>query len=162
MIGYNFSKFDPNANGKSPFETLLDLFMQLLTYTNGDFDEAMQWMNELDKEYKLTNDEYGMGDFIEDLKEKGYIDEKNENGEIKITSKTEQGIRKKSLEEIFGKLKKTKQGNHKLLNPAAVMRSILKQGPFSLVIRWSKLILPASIRNAQINHGIDSFQHAGR
>ena len=105
MKGYNFSKYDPNEQGKSPFEKLLDLFLQLLTYTNGDFNEAMQWMNELDKEYKLTNNEYGIGDFIEDLKDKGYIDEKKETGEIKITSKTEQGIRKKSLATIgFGKL----------------------------------------------------------
>ena len=110
MNFFHFSKYDPNEQGKSPFEKLLDLFLQLLTYTNGDFNEAMQWMNELDKEYKLTNDDYGIGDFVEDLKDKGYIDEKSATGEIKITSKTEQGIRKKSLEEIFGKLKKTKQG----------------------------------------------------
>ena len=89
--------------------------MQLLTYTNGDVNEAMQWLNELDKEYQLTSDDYGIGDFVEDLKEKGYIDEKNQTGEIKITPKTEQGIRKRSLEEIFGKLKKTKQGNHQYI-----------------------------------------------
>ncbi|MEO6539839.1 MAG: hypothetical protein ABIN74_02565, partial [Ferruginibacter sp.] len=117
MNFFHFSKYDPNEQGKSPFDTLLNLFLQLLTYTNGDFNEAMQWMNELDKEYKLTNNEYGIGDFIDDLKEKGYIDEKKETGEIKITSKTEQGIRKKSLEEIFGKLKKTKQGNHQTFKP---------------------------------------------
>lgn len=75
MLGYNFSRYDPNEQGKSPFEKLLDL-LQLLTYTNGDFNEAMQWLNELDKEYKLTNNDYGIGDFIEDLKDKGYIDEK--------------------------------------------------------------------------------------
>ena len=103
MIGFNFSKYNPNENGKTRFEQLLDIFMQLLTYTNGDVNEAMQWMNELDKEYNLTNDEYGMGDFFEDLKEKGYIDENKQNGEIKITPKTEQGIRKESPEEIFGK-----------------------------------------------------------
>ena len=80
MKGYNFSKFDPNQDGITRFEQLLDIFMQLLTYTNGDVGEAMQWMNELDKEYKLTQDDYGIGDFYEDLKEKGYIDEKKENG----------------------------------------------------------------------------------
>ena len=85
MKGYNFSKYDPNQNSKTRFEQLLDLFMQLLTYTNGDVGEAMRWMNELDKEYNLTNDEYGMGDFYEELKDKGYIDEKKENGEIRIT-----------------------------------------------------------------------------
>ena len=112
MIGFNFTKFDPTKEGKSKFDQLLDLFMQLLNYTNGDVGEALQWMNQLDKEYKLTDQEYGMGDFIEELREKGYIDENKQNGEIKITPKTEQGIRKRSLEEIFGKLKKTKQGNH--------------------------------------------------
>ena len=108
MIGHHFKKYDPNENGKSRFEQLLDMFMQLLTYTNGELSEALSWMNELDKKFELTDDEYGMGDFIEDLKDKGYITEDNQLGEIKITPKTEQGIRKRSLEEIFGKLKKNK------------------------------------------------------
>ncbi|HYJ37411.1 MAG TPA: hypothetical protein VEV87_02300, partial [Chitinophagaceae bacterium] len=111
MIGHHFSKFDPKQNGKTKFEQLLDIFMQLLTYTNGDVAEALQWLNQLDKEYQLTDDEYGIGDFIQDLRDKGYITEEPVSGSIKITPKTEQGIRKKSLEEIFGKLKKTKQGD---------------------------------------------------
>ena len=111
MRGHNFSKFNPDENKKTSFEKMLDIFMQLLTYTSGDVAEALSWLTELDKEYKLTDDEYGMGDFIEELKDKGYIDENRKNGEIKITPKTEQGIRKRSLEEIFGKLKKTKTGN---------------------------------------------------
>ena len=79
MKGHHFSKFDPNENAKSKFEQLLDLFMQLLTYTNGDVGEAMQWLNELDKEYKLTDDDYGIGDFLEDLRNKGYINEDASN-----------------------------------------------------------------------------------
>jgi len=78
MKGFHFTKFDPDNEGKSKFEQLLDLFMQLLTYTSGDVGEAMQWMNELDKQYQLTGDEYGMGDFIDELKEKGYLTDKNE------------------------------------------------------------------------------------
>lgn len=107
MKGFRFSNFDPRSSGKTTFEQLMDLFMQLLNYTSGDATEALNWLTQLDKKYQLTNEEYGMGDFIEDLKEKGYLDENKANGEIKITPKTEQGIRKRSLEEIFGKLKKT-------------------------------------------------------
>ena len=158
MLGYNFSKYDPNEQGKSPFEKLLDLFLQLLTYTNGDFNEAMQWMNELDKEYKLTNNEYGIGDFIDDLKDKGYIDEKSENGEIKITSKTEKSIRKKSLEEIFGKLKKTKQGNHQTFKPGNGDEINPETRPFQFGDTMEQIDFTNSIRNAQINHGIDSFK----
>ena len=70
MRGFHFTKFDNDASGKSRFDQLLDLFMQLLTYTSGDVGEAMQWLNELDKKYQLTDDEYGMGDFVDDLKDK--------------------------------------------------------------------------------------------
>ena len=157
MKGYNFSKYDPSQNAKTRFEQLLDMFMQLLTYTNGDVGEAMQWMNELDKEYKLTQDEYGMGDFYEDLKDKGYIDEKKENGEIKITPKTEQGIRKKSLEEIFGKLKKTKQGNHNTFKPGGGDEINPETRPFQFGDTLEQIDFTSSIRNAQINHGVDSF-----
>ncbi len=48
----------------------------------------------------------------EDLKENGYLKENPQDGSFKITGKSEQTIRKKSLEEIFGKLKKAKQGSH--------------------------------------------------
>src|SRR5690606_26940176 len=97
MLGFQFSLYDPRQSGKSRFEQLLDLFMQLLTYTSGDAGEALNWLTQLDKQYQLTDDEYGMGDFIDDLKDKGYIDENRQNGAIKITPKTEKGIRKKSL-----------------------------------------------------------------
>jgi Ca-activated chloride channel family protein len=157
MIGHNFSKYDPRENDKSSFEKLLDLFMQLLTYTSGEVGEALSWLTELDKEYDLTNDEYGMGDFIEDLKNKGYIDENRRNGEIKITPKTEQGIRKRSLEEIFGKLKKTKQGNHNTFKPGGGDEINPETRPFQFGDTLEQIDFTESIRNAQINHGIDSF-----
>jgi Ca-activated chloride channel family protein len=71
MRGFQFSGFDPEESGKSKFDQLLDLLMQLLTYTSGDVGEALQWLNQLDREYQLSNEEYGMGDFIDDLKDKG-------------------------------------------------------------------------------------------
>ena len=64
MRGIHFSKFEPEEQGKSPFEKLLDVFTQLLTYTSGDVSEALQWLTELDKEYQLTDKDYGIGDFI--------------------------------------------------------------------------------------------------
>src|SRR6187397_3723646 len=158
MIGHHFKKFDPNDGAKSRFEQLLDMFMQLLTYTNGDLSEALSWMNELDKKFELTDDEYGIGDFIEDLKDKGYVTEDNQLGEIKITPKTEQGIRKRSLEEIFGKLKKTKQGNHNTFKPGNGDEINPESRPFQFGDTLEQIDFTSSIRNAQINHGVDSFR----
>jgi uncharacterized protein with von Willebrand factor type A (vWA) domain len=158
MLGFNFSKYDPSSNEQTGFEKLMKIFTQLLTYTSGEFNEAMQWMNELDKEYKLTNAEYGIGDFLEDLKKKGYIDENNQKGEIKITAKTEQTIRKSSLEEIFGKLKKTKSGNHQTFKPGGGDEINPETRPFQFGDSMEQIDFTSSIRNAQINHGIDSFK----
>jgi Ca-activated chloride channel family protein len=157
MKGYHFRKFDPDAEGKSPFEKLLDLFMQLLTHTSGDVGEALSWLTELDKKYELTNPDYGLGDFIEDLKEKGYIDEDKQKGEIRITPKTEKGIRKRSLEEIFGKLKKTKPGDHKTFKPGQGDEINPESRPFQFGDMLEQIDFVSSIRNAQINHGIESF-----
>ena len=158
MIGYNFSKFKPGEGGKSKFEELLDLFMQLLSYTNGDVSEAMNWMNQLDKEYDLTDDEYGMGDFIDEMKEKGYLRDNTETGQIKITAKTEQGIRKRSLEEIFGKLKKTKSGDHHSFKPGQGDEVNPETKPFQFGDTLEQIDFTTSILNAQINHGIENFQ----
>src|ERR1051325_9888583 len=157
MIGFHFTKYDPRKNGKSKFEQLLDLLTQLLTYTSGDMSEALQWLNELDKKYELTDDEYGMGDFIDELKEKGYITENNEQGQIKITPKTEQGIRKRSLEEIFGKLKKTKQGDHHSFKPGQGDEINPETRQFQFGDMLEQIDFTESIRKAQINHGIESF-----
>ena len=158
MLGHNFSKYDHNENNKAPFEKLLDAFMQLLTYTSGDVAEALSWLTELDKEYDLTNQEYGIGDFIEELKDKGYIDRNNETGKIAITPKTEQGIRKRSLEEIFGKLKKTRQGSHTTFKPGGGDEINPETRPFQFGDTLEQIDFTASIRNAQINHGVDSFK----
>src|ERR1700712_1526798 len=157
MIGFQFKKFDPKEDGKSKFDQLLDVFMQLLTYTSGDVGEALQWMNQLDKEYSLTEGEYGMGDFIEDLKDKGYIDENKQTGSITISPKTEQGIRKRSLEEIFGKLKKTKSGDHNSFKPGMGDETNPETRPFQFGDMLEQIDFTESIRNSQINHGLDGM-----
>ena len=41
----------PKSISKSPFEKLFEIFKELITHTSGDFDEAIEWLRELDKEY---------------------------------------------------------------------------------------------------------------
>ena len=113
MKGYRFREFKPaKAKNKAGFEDLLNLFMQLMVVTSGDVSEALSWLNELDQQHGLTGDNYGIGDFIEDLKKKGYLEENTVSGSLELTAKSEQKIRRSALEEIFGKLKKSGKGEH--------------------------------------------------
>jgi uncharacterized protein with von Willebrand factor type A (vWA) domain len=157
MNGFHFSKFDPNADGKSPFDKLLGLFTELLQYTNADASEALNWLTNLDKEYGLTNDDYGIGDFIEDLKANGYLKENENDGAYKITSKTEQTIRKRSLEEIFGKMKKAKQGSHRTFKTGQGDEPNPEIRPYEFGDAPESIDYTGSLKNAFINRGIDSL-----
>ena len=155
MIGLRFNQFTPPPEG-STFDKLQKLFMELLQYTAGDAGEALSWLTELDRQYGLTTPTYGMGDFINDLKEKGYLRE-DENENLNITPKTEQTIRKQSLEEIFGKLKKSGRGGHKTFKTGIGDEVSSDIRPWQFGDTTDQVNLTNSLRNAQVNHGIDSF-----
>jgi uncharacterized protein with von Willebrand factor type A (vWA) domain len=159
MRGYRFSEFQSARNHKDPFERLLDIFLELLTYTSGDVSEAISWMNELDKEYNLTDDSYGMGDFIEDLKKNGYIKEDEQNpGGMQITAKAEQSIRRQSLEEVFGKIKRAKRGNHKTPYAGQGDEDTSELREDQVGDPPERISMTDSLRNAQINHGLGDFR----
>jgi Ca-activated chloride channel homolog len=157
MQGFDFLKFTPN-NQNSTYKQLLDMFMELLNYTNGDAAEALNWLTQLDNKMKFTTPEYGIGDFIEDLKNNNILNENNATGEVKLSSKGEQTIRKRSLDQIFGKLKKTKLGNHRINKSGKGEETNSETKPYIFGDGMESISLTDSLRNAQINHGIEAFR----
>jgi Ca-activated chloride channel family protein len=162
MRGYGFSKYSPSELPKGGFDELLKLFMELLNYTAGDANEALSWMNELDKQHNITTDEYGMGDFIEDLKNKGYLSNDGPKGGFNITAKTEQTIRQSALEEIFGKLKKSGKGNHNAPQSGTGEEKNADRREYQFGDSLDQIDMTASIHNAQVNHGIGDFMMTER
>ncbi|PZF73796.1 vWA domain-containing protein [Taibaiella soli] len=157
MRGFVFSEYRADENNKSPFERLLNLFMELLQYTSGDATEALDWLTQLDREHKFTDKDYGIGDFIEDLKANGYLTEENQTGAYKITAKSEQTIRKRSLEEIFGKLKKARQGNHQVYQSGQGDELNPEIRPYEFGDTLESIDYTGTLKNAFINHGVQSF-----
>ena len=171
--GFRFATYE--APEKSPFDKLFDIFQELITHTSGDFDEAIDWLRELDKEYELTDDNYTIDDFIEDLKAKGYIREEFEdgggemgeegqdgedgkgNGNISITAKMERIIRQRALDQIFGKLKRSGAGNHKTGKSGQGDEHTGDMREYRYGDDLGSISMTESLKNAQINHGIGSF-----
>ena len=146
---------------QSPFEKLFEVFKELITHTSGDFDEAIDWLRELDKEYQLTDEKYTIDDLIEDLLEKGFI-----KAEIKpdgsersmgITAKTEKILREYALKQIFGKLRKSGLGNHNTQHQGAGDDKSGDLSTFQFGDSLENIVLTESIKNAQIHSGIGDF-----
>lgn len=158
MLGHRFSKYTPPSDeGKSDFEKLLKIFMQLLLITAGNVSEALQWLTEVDKQYNLSSKDYGIGDFIEDLKKNGYITDEGPDGEFKLKPKSEQSLRQSALEEIFGKLKKTKPGGHQTPHSGRGDEPTTDRRDYEFGDTLEQISMTDSLRNAQINHGLEDF-----
>ena len=157
--GYRFSEYVPVPDGQTPFEKLFKILQELLMFTSGDVQEALSWLTELDKEYNLTTPEYGIGDFVQDLIDKGYLKPENTEGEgFRLTAKMELGLRQKALEDIFGKMKKSKRGNHSTDFGGRGDEFTSDVKPYEFGDPLENLAVTNTIRNAQINHGLDNFQ----
>ena len=145
---------------KEPFDKFFEIFKEIITYTSGDVDEALDWLAHLDKEYKLSTDEYNLDDFIEDLKKRGYLrdDDPDGNGGLTITAKTERAIRQNALNQIFGKLRKSGKGNHNTKHIGLGSEESGEFRNYHFGDSLSNIAVTESIKNAQINNGIDQFR----
>lgn len=157
MKGFIFSKYEESNDGKTPFDRLFNTFMELLQYTSGDAAESLSWLTQLDREYGLGSDDYGIGDFIEDLKKQGYLQENDLTGAYEITAKSEQTIRKRSLEEIFGKLKKTKAGSHHTFKSGQGDEMNPETKPYEFGDALEAIDFTGSLKNSFINQGIEQL-----
>ena len=164
--GFRFATYE--APEQTPFNKLFEIFKELITHTSGDFDEAIDWLRELDKEYELTDENYTIDDFIEDLKAKGYIREEFEDGGgegsgepgdgiISITAKMERIIRQAALDQIFGKLKRSGSGNHKTGKSGMGDEHTGEFRSYRYGDALERISMTESLKNAQVNHGMDTF-----
>lgn len=163
--GFRFQVYE--APEQTPFEKLFEIFRELITHTSGDVDEALDWLRELDKEYELTDENYTIDDFIEDLKAKGFLREEFKDGggegsgegkgDLSITAKMERVIRQQALDQIFGKLKRSGSGNHKTGKSGQGDEHTGELREYRYGDGLEHISMTESLRNAQIHHGMDSF-----
>ncbi|MBO0329950.1 vWA domain-containing protein [[Muricauda] lutisoli] len=170
--GFRFTNYE--APDQTPFEKLFEIFQELVTHTSGDVEEALDWLRELDKEYELTDDDYTIDDFIEDLKSKGYIreefdmdgpqggegeegDETGRGGNLSVTAKLERILRQRALDQIFGKIKRSGSGNHKTGKSGKGDEHTGEFREYRFGDSLEHISMTESLKNAQVNHGLDNF-----
>jgi len=157
--GLRFVK--PIPKDQNPFEKLFEIFKELITHTSGDFEEAIDWLRELDKEYELTDENYTIDDFIEELKQRAFIQPKKGDrtkGEgYALTPKTEKLLREHALKQIFGKLKKTGSGNHKTQKTGQGQETTGEFKAYQFGDSIDKIAVTESLKNAQIRSLDDDF-----
>jgi len=129
----------------------------MLTHTSGDVEEALDWMDQLDKEHGFYTNEYGRKQFEEDLRKNGIVgDPPTKGGKAPLTGKAEKLIRERALDQVFGKLKKSDRGDHGLRRTGQGDETTSDRRTYRFGDRLEQVAMSDSIRNAQ-QRGIDEF-----
>lgn len=149
-----------SAPNKSNFEKLFDVFKELILYTSGDVDEALDWLDELNKQYSIADPDYTIEDFVDELKTRGFLREemKTPGGTPKrnISEKTERLLRRSAMEKIFGKLKKSRSGGHKTTFTGSSSDDSDGTRPYQFGDPLEHIDMQQSMRNATIRGGIEN------
>jgi uncharacterized protein with von Willebrand factor type A (vWA) domain len=158
MRGFRFHEYRPDRDGRSRFEQLRDLFLELVTHTSGDVEEALEWMREIDQKHGLTDEDYTFEDFVAELEARGYIRNTSSEGPGKsLAARGEQAIRSRALDQVFGNLRKSAAGGHRTRFRGAGEETTSDRRPYRFGDRIDTIDFQASLRNAQIAHGIDGM-----
>lgn len=110
-MNFRYSEWrDEQNKSRLTFDDLMKLFSQLLLQSDGDVGQALRWLTQLDQKHRLFDDEpgKGLGDFIEWMKQQGYLEEVNR--EFRLTQRGGKRLRQDSLDQIFSSLRKSRMG----------------------------------------------------
>ena len=157
MLGHRFTQYTVPDDKRTPFEKLLEVFLEIMVHTAGDIEETFNWLEIVDREHHLTTPDYTLEDFRNDLEKHGYLSKAKKGKGQKLTGKAEQLIRKRSLDQIFGKLKKDGGGSHTSNKIGKGTDLSTDQRAYQYGDAIQQIDFHTSIKNAQIRSGIDHF-----
>jgi len=135
---------------------LMEIYRNLLLQTGGDVDEALRWMEYFGEQYGFLNEQFGIDDFKNMLKDSGEV-EQTPRG-FQVTPKGETRIRQDSLNEIFSALQAGGPGDHRTPVAGKGGERLSETRPYQFGDNLSDLDALGSVSNAVKRHGIDDLQ----
>ncbi len=128
------------------FEELLKLFLDLVTRSGGDVEEALEWLKELQRR-GFIDASIDLDAFREELVKKGLVGTDG-SGTLVLTGPGERRIRRSALEEIFSSLGKSGPGLHSVPPAGTGTETLPETRPWEFGDELSRLDGLRSVANA--------------
>jgi uncharacterized protein with von Willebrand factor type A (vWA) domain len=155
-VRFNYSSWKgPRPQDLEFRKQLMEIYRNLLLQTGGDVDEALRWMEYFGEQYGFLNEQFGIDDFKNMLKDTGEA-EQTPRG-FKVTPKGEKRIRQDSLNEIFSALQAGGPGDHRTPVAGKGGERLSETRPYQFGDNLSDLDALGSVSNAVKRHGIDDL-----
>lgn len=127
-------------------EDLLRLFLDLVTRTGGDVEQALRWMKELQRR-GLIAPNVDLEAFRAELERRGLVG-KDAEGALQLLPPGERRIRRSALEEIFTSLQKSGAGFHGIPRAGTGAEPLPETRPWEFGDDVARLDGPRSVANA--------------
>ncbi len=153
---FRYSKWTPQSStDEQRLQQMVSLFSYLVVQTNGDVQEALDWLRQLAEEYGLFDENMTMDDLIDKLREMGIIEDVNDTPTL--TTKGIQRIRQEALREIFTSLRKSPSGAHETPYTGSGVDRLSETKKFNFGDQPTDIDLTSTLSNAFKRDGIDDF-----
>jgi uncharacterized protein with von Willebrand factor type A (vWA) domain len=135
---------------------LMQLYHQLLLQANGDVDDALAALGRIGRHYGLFGGKFTLDDFKKWLKENEAIREVKP-GRHELTKKGERTIRRDSLNEIFGSLRKDAAGDHRVPQAGSGNERLSETRPYAFGDAINEIDSMATLGNSIRRGGLDDI-----
>ncbi|HMK38649.1 MAG TPA: VWA domain-containing protein, partial [Bacteroidota bacterium] len=153
---FRYSRWRPDSTtDEQRLQQLVSLFSYLTVQTNGDVEEALEWLKQLAEEYGLFDENMSMDDLIDKLREMGLIEDAKTG--VQLTGKGIQRIRQDALREIFTSLKKAPSGSHETPYTGSGVDRLSETKKYRFGDQPTNIDLTSTLTNAFRRDGIDDF-----
>ena len=136
-------------------QELIRLFNYLTLKTNGDVQEALDWLRELAKYHGIFDEDLSLEDLIDKLKEMGLIEEVK--GIPNLTSRGINKLKQDALLQIFSSLKNSQRGSHETPFTGTGVDRLSETKPWVFGDQPTNIDLTATLSNALRRGDIDNF-----
>lgn len=156
-MDYRYSKFDPSLKTLSELlERLLSIFNQLLLQTDGDVEQALEYLEELDPRYDLLQGRLTLDDFKRYLESQRTI-ARAPDGRRVLTKKGERGLRVSAFDTIFSSLERGAEGEHRVSAIGPGPERLAETRPYEFGDAIQAIEPTQTISNAIRRGGLERF-----
>ena len=144
---FRYTDFDPEkAAQKDLLRRLRDVYMQLLLQADGDPEQALTWLAQLARRYKLLPPGFTLDDLRRYLLKERLV-ERTDNGLV-LSAAGARALRVDSLERVFQGLQKDAAGDHRVAATGTGHERLPETRPWTFGDPLDLVDAAGSVRNA--------------
>ncbi len=153
-MDFRYSRFDPElAELAQLLEKLEKIFNELLLFTDGDVDRALEHLDRIGRRYGWFDEKFSIDDFKRFIERRGLVRSGVGGASLTLATSGERALRTQAFETIFSGLAKDARGDHRIRKTGEGGERTAETRPWTFGDAPDSIDFSASLKNAFARRG---------